>query len=1530
MRYNNDFKIVLMSISHKRSLFSKVPLSLVLVVPFVTLVVGTVTLVSYLSYQSGQQAIANLANQLLRQTSERVCDRLDSYLQRSQQIVAANQLAVKQGTLKLDDQEQLRQQLWQQILLNPSLPASSFWSDEGTVVGYLRIDSQEVQQLAEKATGKSIPLGSIFFNEVIPNQRRYYAVDQEGKPSQLFLQLNDDFRDVTWYKQAKDIGKQAWTPISLARVLPILQTVAIAPVYDANDKFYGFFTANYLLSDISLFLSQLKFTPTGQIFIIERSGELVATSVATEASGLKRIDGQLTRLTAINSQDKLTREVSKQLLQQFGSFDNLKESRQFALTIEGYRQFVQITPYQDKYGLNWQLVTVIPESDFITEIQANAYRTGLLCIFALMVSVGIGIWTSRRIGRSLSRLTQATKSFSENRLEQPISDTQITEVQALKEALHQMMIDLREADQMRLNYELDLERQVADKTDALIEAQRIARVGSWSFDVATGTNTWSAEQFRILGFDPNVPLPSYENFFDIIPKDDQPQMRAAVEEAIAHGTPYTVEHGIIRPDGAICYIISRGEAVCDEQGKVIKLVGTITDISDRKQAEIALKQSETRFLEISESSPANIYIIVMRPDGSTYFEHMSRAIEVIHELTVEEVLADASILLNRIHPDDVAGYHAAVQHSLETLQPFCHEWRIVNPSGIIKWVKGSSRPKLRDNGDIAWYGVVIDISDRKQAAIALQQSEATFQEIAAASPAIIFTLSINADRTVEFKYLSPAAEEIHELPIADMLANGDLIANQTHPDDVAEYQQAAAYSTETLQPFQHEWRIITPSGKTKWLNAKARIQRLETGEPVCHGVVIDISDRKQAEIALQASESRFREIAASSPGAIYILITRADNSIKFEYMSAIFEEIHEIKTELILNDASVYLDQIHPQDLDGYYKASSYSKKNLQPFHHEWRIITPSGKLKWLQANSRPVVQKNGDIAWHGVILDVTARKQAEELLQKSEAALVEAQGIAHIGNWEFDIQSQKITWSKELFHMFGLDSKQPEPTYADYLQLIYADDRFILQQYIEQAIADGTPYVIDYRIIRPDGSIRYHEGRAEVEINDQGQVVRLFGTNLDITERKQFETELANAKEKAESDTKAKSEFLANMSHEIRTPMNGVIGMTQLLETTELTEEQADFVKTIKDSGEALLTVINDILDFSKIESGKLAIEEWEFALEDVVIGVCKLLESQADDKQITLQYAIAPEVPTTVISDYARLRQILLNLVGNAVKFTQQGQISIAVSGKYLIPEGDEKKSLDCPLLLGEGLEERAKYQIKFTIADTGIGIKGNRINHLFQPFTQADASVSRKYGGTGLGLAISKRLVELMNGTIWVESFGQVGGNPLTDWQPSLDTQGATFHFAIEVSTSEKIRQPLESSIKKPAIARQFTEKLPLRILLVEDNQVNQMVARSLLKRLGYEVADIANNGLEALQAVKNHTYDLILMDLQMPEMDGLTATKIIRTELMSQVRIVAMTAGVMPEDRQACIDAGMDDYVSKPINIEEIMRVVSSQK
>jgi signal transduction histidine kinase/ActR/RegA family two-component response regulator len=414
----------------------------------------------------------------------------------------------------------------------------------------------------------------------------------------------------------------------------------------------------------------------------------------------------------------------------------------------------------------------------------------------------------------------------------------------------------------------------------------------------------------------------------------------------------------------------------------------------------------------------------------------------------------------------------------------------------------------------------------------------------------------------------------------------------------------------------------------------------------------------------------------------------------------------------------------------------------------------------------------------------------------------------------------------------------------------------------------------------------RYYEPSVTPLVNRRGGEVGRVVTFRDVTDRRRVMAELSRARDAAEDLARAKSQFLATVSHEIRTPMNGVIGMTGLLLDTKLDEQQRMFVETIRSSGGQLLSIINDILDFSKFDAGQLVIEHLPFDPRAAVGSVVSLLNPEAAAKGLTLDFTAGTDVPARCAGDEFRVRQIVTNLVGNAVKFTETGRVSVRLDAE--------------PMRAGADVQ-----RMRLTVSDTGIGIPEDRVDRLFRPFSQVDASVARRFGGTGLGLAISKGLAEMMGGTITVESAVGRGSTFTAEWdvQPVPDAQEATAHT---VATSDPASGAAPRSVK---------------ILVAEDNPVNQLVVTQMLRRLGY-TADVVNDGEAAVAAVATVAYDLVLMDVQMPNMDGLSATRVIRTAASAQPRIIAMTANAMPGDREVCLSAGMDDYLPKPLNLDAL--------
>jgi PAS domain S-box-containing protein len=758
--------------------------------------------------------------------------------------------------------------------------------------------------------------------------------------------------------------------------------------------------------------------------------------------------------------------------------------------------------------------------------------------------------------------------------------------------------------------------------------------------------------------------------------------------------------------------------------------------------------------------------------------------------------------------------------------------------------------------------------------------------------------------------------------------------------------------------------------------------------------------------------------------------------------------------------AKPFIEFIHPDDQEATVAETQKLRRGLDTISFENRFRCKDGSYKRFLWNSTASLEKQ---LYYAVGRDITDRKKAEEVLQESEKRyrdLIESshdliQSVGPDGHFEFVNKA----WLETLGYT------EEELPSLNIFDIIHPDYHEHCQKMFSRIVAGESLKDVQVTFITKDGRSIPVEGNGVGRFVG-GKFVASHGFFRDISERKRAEKlseeyrqkleqeveqrtadlvratrEAQEARAAADTANKAKSAFLAMMSHEIRTPLNGIIGMTSLLLDTNLTSEQREFVEILRNSSDLLLTIINDILDFSKIEAGRLELECQPFDLRECLEGALDLMAPKASEKGLDLSYLF--EAPEAIAGDVTRLRQILVNLLSNAIKFTETGEVILSVTSRPL--ERRETEAASSPL-----------YELHFSVKDTGIGIPPDRMNRLFQSFSQMDASTTRRYGGTGLGLAISKRLCELMGGVMRAESDGIPGhgttfhftiqaeaapspmrtylqnvppelsgkrvlivddhetnrrilslqarawnmrpqdtaspnealawirrGDPydlaILDLQmPEMDgimlateirrlrdaqalplviltslggrdaVQGAnleTLELAVfltkpikpsqlfDVLTSVFSKQPIRVSRQEATKAEsvfdaQLGQRLPLRILLAEDNATNQKLALRLLERLGYR-ADVAGNGLETLEALERQAYDVVLMDVQMPEMDGLEATRRIRQKCPGDQGpyIIAMTANAMQGDREECLSAGMDDYISKPIRVGELVKALS---
>jgi len=957
--------------------------------------------------------------------------------------------------------------------------------------------------------------------------------------------------------------------------------------------------------------------------------------------------------------------------------------------------------------------------------------------------------------------------------------------------------------------------------------------------------------------------------------------------------------------------------VIGRDGKHYGRIWTFRDITDHKRAEDALRESEQRLADIIDFLPDATFAV----DKEAKVIAWNRAMEEMtgvdrndmigqgdHAYTVPFYGERRQQLLDLLDKDDneIVSNYQYVQRKGNTLYAETFTPALQGGKGAYVWA--TAGPIFDSLGNrIGAIESIRDITERKREQEELKNNLRFLETLINTIPSPIFF----KDRQGRYLGCNDAfARQIIGMPKENIIGKSVFELPEAIPSDLSDryYEQDQKLFRE-LDVQVYETPVQCPDGvKRDFLFTKAPFNNFAGDVSGIVGVMLDITARKHGEDKLQESKDYLDKIINSIGDPIFV----KNRLHQFVLVNNAFCALSGRSFEEFIGKTDY---NFFPAD-----QVAVFLEKDEQVFEtgkenlNEETITDSQGIDHTIVTKKTLFTDISGNKFIVGIIRDITERKRMEEALRESEqekAAILG--GLRHVAVEYLD-PSLRIIWVNEAVQKsLGLSMDELRGKYC--FEILQGLKKPCPGCTALKAIETGHSQ--EGELVTPDGKTWISRGSP---IKDSDGIVKgVVHVAINITERKRTEQELQQTNqdleiaieqsnesaEQARKANAAKSEFLANMSHEIRTPLNGVIGMTGLLLDMDLNTKQHEYAEIAHISGEMLLSLINDILDLSKIEARKLELEILDFDLRSMLKDTTDLLAIGAREKGLSLVCLAEPSVPSLLRGDPGRLRQILVNLGGNAVKFTEKGEIAIRVSLES---------------------EDERNVTIRFSVSDTGIGIPANRQDILFSPFTQVDGSTTRRYGGTGLGLAISKQLAELMGGKIGLESEEGEGS---TFWFTAVfEKQPAGSGSADEKFAEIKGEGAIERSVAETIISE--NDKRKIRILVAEDNPVNQKVAQAILRKMGFR-ADVVANGQEAINALHMIPYHLVLMDCQMPEMDGFEATRVIRLEgsraLNPRIPIIAMTASNMRGDRDKCIQAGMNDFIAKPVQKRELAEMLA---
>ena len=1140
-------------------------------------------------------------------------------------------------------------------------------------------------------------------------------------------------------------------------------------------------------------------------------------------------------------------------------------------------------------------------------------------------------------------------------------------------------------------------------------------------------------------------------WLDAIHPDDREKSARAWKQAVANHTFHQVLQRVRRRDGEYRHMMVRSVPVVEDDGSIREWVGSLTDVTDVKRAEEELRQTEDLIRLAIQGTHVGIVENTM-PDGDIRRGKV-RLINVLELLgrppaTSPIDYADWDLL---IHPDDQDRLMQAWLDLMAGETPMYEvEYRMRHADGSYRWLlsRGIISRDERGRPGRAW-GSCIDITDRKRVEDELRRANDRLGLAVRGSNVGIYQVEMaDGDYWHGSGHLVNVWEQLGYDP-SEVRPGYAAWMDVLHPDDRDRVTRALlGYLAGEAKDYEIEYRCRHKDGSYRWMLSRGIALR-DAGGKAIHfaGSRIDVTEIKRVGEELRVSRERLDLILRSIKVGLW------DNELPFGVLNWDdgLKELFGLPTDAVIT-VEQFLGMMHPDDRERNRLALERVLEQRDDYDLEYRIVLGDGRVRWIRGIGRVFLDAAGRPSrFAGIGLDETTRKQAEEALRESEERFrTLAEALPHMV-WTAEPDGAHDYFNARNTEYTGLDAVQLRGW--EWRPTVHPDD---LPQCLElwgRSVATGEPYEIEYRLRRADGAFRWHLARAIALRDDAGRITKWFGSCIDIDDQKRAEEAMRQAKEAAEAASRSKSEFLANVSHEIRTPMNAVLGMTELALDTPLTAEQRNYLTIVKSSADALMNVINDLLDFSKIEAGKLELDPADFSLRRVLGDTLRALALRAHKQGLELICRIQDEVPDGLIGDAGRLRQVLLNIIGNAIKFTDQGEVVVRVEAKSALKETG-------PIPSGQGFP--TLQVLHFSVSDTGVGIPLNKQRKIFQAFEQEDNSTTRKYGGTGLGLSIASRLVAMMGGQIEVEStpgrgstfqfaahFGLQPHQPehpseppladlrdlrilvvddnatnrqiLEEWLRGWHTDplavadglkaldalwraaasGSPFALILldarmpgtdglavaasilqsrELSstriillTSDDLRgefaryrelgitacamKPLQQEELLEIIYRVLSRRGPagtaaendelfpasptpvpmtlaaparrLRVLVAEDNPFNQQLVEHLLHRQGYDV-ELAGDGREAMAALERQSFDLMLLDVHMPELDGFQVVEGLRRRERStgdHLPVVALTARAMKDDRERCLKSGMDEYLAKPIRAADLFSVMA---